>query len=76
MKANSTGAKRNMAKLMLNSLFGRMGMSPVNFKTEVLTNEQLAKIEGKLEQFLTSSRIDDETSIVDIAITEFESQLV
>ncbi|KAJ3220452.1 hypothetical protein HK099_004345 [Clydaea vesicula] len=33
IKVNSKGAERNLAKLFLNSLYGRMGIKPIDFET-------------------------------------------
>lgn len=37
---NSTGAEKNIAKLMLNSLYGKFGMSPLMEEVKIVGNDQ------------------------------------
>lgn len=49
---NSTGSDRNIAKLMLNSLYGKFGMNPIMERIEILDTEKA------IEKYLNSEVSD------------------
>lgn len=52
VKMNSTGSDRNIAKLMLNSLYGKFGMNPIMERIEILDTEKA------IEEYLNSEVSD------------------
>lgn len=44
IKSASDPIKKIIAKLLLNSLYGRMGMSEKLYKSSILTNEELLEL--------------------------------
>ncbi len=72
MKATSTGVLRNLAKLMLNSLYGIMGIAPIPQETKIMTDNELANNNSNV---LGISQLNDNLWIVDLSISEYRSQV-
>ena len=56
------GCRKALAKLMLNSLYGKMGERPKTGKTELLSGAELAKVEGAIK--CISHKVAENTYLV------------
>jgi len=62
-KANSNGGEKLIAKLFLNSLYGRMGMKNFNTKTDIVNNHQADNILSK-HKILDHQYINDDYILI------------
>jgi hypothetical protein len=67
MKKNTTGALRFISKLLLNSLYGRFGMSPVKYETILNENVDLN------QSIYDSTALDGNSYLIDKPLSEFRS---